>query len=117
MKTLSLQNGDLFLDSRGNLATASDLEALRQRVEEYLKTIRGEWALDLTRGLPYMEQVFVYGVTEQELRQVFDSGIREFEEVTGILNSVSVIDTSARKYYYGASVYTVYGQTEIVING
>jgi hypothetical protein len=117
MKTLSIQDGDLYTDSNGNLAVASDIEGLRQRIEEYLKTIRGEWALDLTRGLPYMEQIFVYGATEQELRRVFDSGIREFSEVVSVVNSVSVIDSKSRKYYYGASVYTVYGETEITING
>jgi len=117
MKTLSLKNGDLHIDSNGNLAVASDLEGLRQRVEGYLKTIKGEWPFDLTRGLPYMEAVFVVGATEQELRQVFDSAIREFDEVVGISNSASVIDTKQRKYYYAASIASVYGTTEIIING
>lgn len=117
MKTLSIQNGDLYLDKKGNLASVEDLEALRQRVEEYLKMIKGEWALDLTRGLPYMEDVFKVGVTEAELRQVFDSAIRSFSEVVGVTNSASLIDTKRRTYHYVASLATVYGQTEVTING
>lgn len=117
MKTLSLQDGDLHIDSSGNIASASDLEALRQQIVEYLKSIRGDWALDLTHGLPYMEEVLIVGVTEGELRQVFDSAIRKFDKVTGITNSASHVDVIQRKYSYIASIYTIYGKTEVAING
>ena len=117
MKTLSIQNGDLHLDEKGNLVSVTELEALRQRIEEYLKMIKGEWALDLTRGLPYMEDVFKVGVVEADVRQVFDSAIRSFSEVVGVTNSLSLIDTKLRTYKYAASVSTEYGETEIVING
>ena len=117
MKTLSIRDGDIYMDEKGNLASVSDLEATRQQIVEYLKSFRGDWCLDLSHGLPYIQKVFVVGASEAQLTQMYDSNIRNFPEVVGIVLSSSFIDTQRRVYYYHAQVQTIYGETEVRIDG
>lgn len=117
MNTIAVKNGDIYLDEKGNLAVVDQLEALSQRVNQYLRLIRGEWALDLTRGQPYYEDIFKVNVKEGDVRNIFDSAIKEFSEVTSVENSVAVINRKTRKFIYAAKVKTIYGRMEIGTNG
>jgi hypothetical protein len=114
MKTLSVDsNHDIHLDRNGNIAIADELEGLRQKVESVLRLIRGEWVLDKTVGVPYMESVFVLGATEGTVKNVYDKAILDVPEVVGITNSTGVLDRPRRKFYYTAQVQTIYGRLDI----
>lgn len=65
--------GDLYVDpSTGDLRAISDIEAEVQAIQVRLRTWRGEWSLDPSAGLPYVESILgVKGVTESFLRRVF----------------------------------------------
>ena len=117
MKVLAIKDGDIYMDRRGNLAHESELEAIRQRITEYLRSIKGDWILDVNHGLPYMTDIFIIGVTNANLRQVYEKSIRSFPEVTGLNNSFSEINSMERTYTFSADVYTIYGVAEIRING
>lgn len=48
---------DLFLRSDGSLATVRDAEAVGQHGRQRLQTFSGEWFLDTTAGVPWLDQV------------------------------------------------------------
>lgn len=56
---LDPQSHDLFVDASGNLAVATDADAVGQLCKQRLKTYLGEWFLDQTVGVPWFQQVFV----------------------------------------------------------
>jgi hypothetical protein len=114
MRVVSVNDDhDIYLDGAGNLAVASDLEGLRQKVTSVLRTIRGEWILDIRYGVPYMEEIFIKGVTEGLAKNVYDKAILDIDEVIGISESTGVIDNKNRKFYYSANVQSIYGRFEV----
>jgi len=50
--------GDMDLTD-GNATLTSGSEATAQRISQRLKLFLGEWFLDLTRGVPYFQQILV----------------------------------------------------------
>ncbi len=114
MRTMSVNDDhDIYLDAEGNLAIAVDLEGLRQKVTSVLRTIRGEWILDVNYGVPYMEEIFIKGVTEGLAKNVYDRAILGVSEVVDIPESTGVIDNKERKFYYSANVRSIYGDFEV----
>jgi hypothetical protein len=117
MKTISIQNGDLHLDASGNISMADGIEGLRQCVVSMLRTIKGEWILDVTFGIPYKQEIFIIGVREAAVRNIYDRAILEFKEVINISHSAGVLDRNQRRFGYAATVETIYGKMEIAYNG
>lgn len=52
---------DLLLDDSGDIATpartATGLALIKQRIHRRLRTIEGDWFLDPTKGLPYLDWI------------------------------------------------------------
>lgn len=48
---------DLHLDEAGALIVVSDAEAVGQHVRQRLMTYRGEWFLDTTAGVPWLQEI------------------------------------------------------------
>lgn len=51
-------DGDIDI-TEGKLSLTTGLEATAQRISQRLKLYFGEWFLDKTRGVPWIQQVFV----------------------------------------------------------
>lgn len=49
---------DLFLRSDGSLAVVTETEAVGQHVRQRLKTFFGEWFLDTTIGVRWIQEIF-----------------------------------------------------------
>lgn len=114
MKTLAIdESGDIYLDAKGNIAVVDGLEGLRQKVMSVLKMIRGEWVLDITAGVPYMDSILIKGADEGTVRNIYDKAILEVEGVVAIANSSGVLDRVTRRYSYAADVRTIYGKLEV----
>lgn len=52
------ETNDVYLDTDGSLVMVNDALAVGQHVRQRLKTYRGEWFLDTTAGVPWLEQIF-----------------------------------------------------------
>ena len=52
------ETNDLFVRDNGNLAIVTGAEAVGQHVRQRLKTFRGEWFLDTTVGVPWLQEIF-----------------------------------------------------------
>lgn len=70
---IKLENFDLVLTSGS--------QAIAQRVKQRLLLFLGEWFLDETEGVPYLQRVLTKGENQDAIRQLF---IREVAETEGI---------------------------------
>jgi len=113
MRTLKTDNGDIALDSRGNLSFIDELQSLAKRVGQKLKLIKGEWVLDLTEGLPYFETKFNMNGSVDNAMLVINKAVLEFREVTAIKASSGFVDRATRIFTYSMVVDTIYGEMEI----
>jgi hypothetical protein len=52
---------DLLLRADGNLAVVTDAEAVGQHGRQRLQTYSGEWFLDTTCGVPWLDQILGKG--------------------------------------------------------
>lgn len=52
-------NCDLFLDSKGNIALAHGIDAYAQIINAKMRTSLGELQLNMGKGIPYFETVFI----------------------------------------------------------
>lgn len=50
-------SNDLFLADDGNLALVTNAEAVGQHARQRLQTYSGEWFLDTTCGVPWLDQI------------------------------------------------------------
>lgn len=53
MKTIGLENNDLYVDDLGNIGVKEDLERLAQDVASSVKVWKGELPRDVDRGIDY----------------------------------------------------------------
>ena len=117
MDTFNIVDGDLMLDSKGNIGLASDLDAVRLLVEENLRMIKGEWTFNLQMGVPYFFDVFNRGISLGTIKTIFDTAVAKTQGVSMILKSDVYHNAQERKFAYRAVVSTIYGTTEVGTNG
>lgn len=102
---------DLFVRAEGDLAIVTGAEAIGQHVRQRLKTYRGEWFLDTTVGVPWLQELF---------GNAYDPGLAESVVKAEILDTfgVSRIDafavgfnrTTRALIIDGVEVLTVYDE-------
>ena len=86
--------------------------SLRQRIQQRLRFMLGEWTLDTRRGT---ESVLGHDFTAELAAAVINAAIRDEgrAEVTGIANVTAALDVSTRVMTYRAEVPTIYGTMPI----
>lgn len=94
---------DLLLDDDGDLAVdANDIavidaaDEVAQRLRNRLKLFRGEWFLDVTRGVPYREEVFAKRNSPARVGAAIKREILTTSGVLELLEYDQEIDASAR---------------------
>jgi hypothetical protein len=103
--------GDLYLDGT-ELALVTGTDAIAQEVLVRLRWWRFEWFLDTSRGVPYLDEVLVKGVSEEGVRAVLR---REIELVPDIARAGVIdveLDRAARSaVVVAAEIQTTEGET------
>lgn len=85
-------SGDLLIESN-DLVLSSGRTAIEQDLASRLRIIRGEWFLDLDRGLPYFEDLFRKGPN----LNAFRAEVRETIEATpGVVELIDLTLTEDR---------------------
>ncbi len=81
--------GDLdYTTTPGQLTVVTGVDAIRQRWLIYIRTFLGEWFLDQSIGVPYIQRILSKGISRQVIKQVFTTASLE---VPGVIQVVSVI--------------------------
>lgn len=87
--------GDIALIGGSMRLTTPGVEEVRQRLAARLGLYLGEWALDITAGIPWREQVLVRGVDLIAVRALLASqitscpGVVRLESLTLTLNAAT----------------------------
>lgn len=104
MKTLGLQNGDLYLN-KGEIAIVSDSDEIAQTLDTRLKTITGEFFLDTNYGIPYWDTI-QNANNISVLNVAMKNTILGTTGVVSILDFTSNLDTQSRTYTISYTVTT-----------
>ena len=104
---------DIFVDSNGNLAIANGNIAVAQGVKQAVHFWRGQWFINQTEGVPYLERVFVQPVTAGLAASVLADSIRAVSGVTSVDDIQAEIDPFTRKLTYNARITTQFGEDAI----
>lgn len=92
------EDGDLFLSDEGELATVTGPEELAQRIATTLNLVRGEWFLEITRGLPWQETILTKHQDTTTVDAVLRAEIASIEGVAQVLAYASEYDPQSRTY-------------------
>jgi hypothetical protein len=88
--------GDLAFDDLGELVLVDGADAVAQEIQTRLRWWRGEWFLDTSRGVPYLESILVKGVTEATVRAILKGEIEAVPGVARVRSMVVSIDRATR---------------------
>ena len=93
---------DLLLDDNGvvlrngDWAFAIDREGIQQRIGQTLRTIAGEWFLDLDYGLPYFEQILIKNPNLPAVQDLFRRALLSVKGVSSVERLNLSLDTTSR---------------------
>lgn len=108
MRTLAVNdNIDIYIGNDGNLAIASDIDAVMQGCEQEARIRLGELPYAQTQGIPFFESVFTespdLGLYEMYLR-------RQFARVQNVVSVQSIaFNIDGDKLQYEAVIATTFG--------
>lgn len=89
-------SNDLHLAADGNLALASDTLAVGQHVRQRLSTFEGEWFLDTTAGVPWLDEILGKAYDPALAESVVKAEILDTDGVTEITSFSVSFDRASR---------------------
>ncbi|MDO9417043.1 hypothetical protein [Pararhizobium sp.] len=102
---------DLYLATDGNLAMVTGALAVGQHVRQRLSTFEGEWFLDTTAGVPWLNEILGRGYDPALAESVVKAEILDTDAVTEITTfSVGFNRASRGLIIRGVEVLTKYDE-------
>lgn len=90
-------SGDLFISESGDLVLNQKADAVRQHLEQRIKTGFREWFLDRSIGIPYFEHVLVKNPNVTVIDSLFKSTILDTPGVDELLAFDLILDNNSRE--------------------
>lgn len=88
-----MQEQDLLLSDKGDLVIkdfdlmlTSDKQILKQAIWQELKTFKGDWFLDIDKGLPYYQDILGQRNSIDSVRAIFIEAIKSVSGVKEIVD-------------------------------
>jgi len=100
-------NNDLYIDGTGSIAFVEGLDCVLQNCEHAMKTMLGECVLDIERGIPNFETIWLGSPNVPQYvlaARVALEAVADVDEVTAF-DTAQVGDVLT----YSATIVTVYG--------
>lgn len=88
--------GDLRISGTRIAKLATFGDAVAQAVSVALSWWRGEWFLDTSRGVPYLDEVFATGVSEASVEAILKREALKVDGVKRVIECTVTIDRSRR---------------------
>lgn len=104
----NIATGDLLLRNN-DLMLIDNAERVAQQILITLQFWAGEWFLDTTQGVPYLEYILVKNPNLNHVRQILTEAILSVEGVQGIDDMILDFDQKNRRLYVEYTANTDYG--------
>lgn len=102
---------DLFLRMNGEVAVVRNAEAVGQHVRQRLKTFEGEWFLDITAGVPWLDEILGRGYDPALAEAVIKGEVLDTDAVNEITSFSVRFDRQRRALEaFSISINTEYDQ-------
>lgn len=88
---------DLALSKTGDVELVDGIHRIKQQIKVTLLTFLGEWFLDDTWGVPYLEKIMVKSPSRAEIENVIRAKVRDVPGVTAVPHVQVEIDAQARQ--------------------
>jgi hypothetical protein len=87
---------DLDLSDAGDASLVDGAERIAQQIKVTLLAFLGEWFLDVSFGIPYVESVLVKGPDRAQLEAIFRAKIADVPGVRTVRRIALLIDHAGR---------------------
>lgn len=104
---LNAKTHDLIVDT--DVMFIDNAERVAQQIKIQLLTFLGEWFLDITHGVPYLEYVLVKNPNFTLVRELFREQILKVDGVSSLVSIDLSYTPSTRKVTLSYEVETEYG--------
>lgn len=104
---LNAKTHDLTLD--GDILFIDNAERVAQQIKIQLLTFLGEWFLDVTHGVPYLEYVLVKNPNFTLIRELFREQILKVDGVSNLVSIDIDFESATRKMLLSYEAETEYG--------
>lgn len=112
MKTFAVNGqNDLYFGKDGNIALASDAEALAQIAAQYVKTLRGELIFDVLRGTPLLDTAWAASSRLPQFEAALRQRLSSVPGVTAI--STLTLRREGDTVAYDAVLKTIFGEAPL----
>lgn len=105
---LNAKSHDIVLRD-GDMLLIDNAERVAQQIKIQLLTFYGEWYLDTTWGVPYMEYILVKNPNFTIIRQIFREQILSVDDVDSVESLDVKYDAQTRTMTLDYSATTSYG--------
>lgn len=104
---LNAKTHDLIIDT--DVMFIDNAERVAQQIKIQLLTFLGEWFLDITHGVPYLEYILVKNPNFTLIREIFREQILKVDGVSSLVAIDLSYTPSTRKVTLSYEVETEYG--------
>lgn len=106
---LSSSSHDLMFSENNDLIIISGVEQVAQQIKCRLKFWLGEWFLDISKGVPYLDSILIKNANLQQIRSIFRTQISGIEGVSKVDSLTLSWDRKTRVLTVEYEVTTSYG--------
>lgn len=115
MRTLFFEDSEFELGPTGNFVIVSEVEGLAERIDQRLKLFKGKYFMDITQGVPYLEDILVKPIDPGLAASILNAEILKEPDVTSIGSVTVDLDANTRVLSYNATVNSSFGSFEVSI--
>lgn len=105
---LNAKSHDLIVNN-ADLMVIDNAERVAQQIKVQLLTWRGEWFLDTTHGVPYLDYILVKNPSIELIRSIFKEQIMSVDDVSDVVDIEIDYDVKTRIMTVAYEASTSYG--------
>ena len=92
------------------MGTADNIEAVRLQAVHRVRTILGEWFLDILEGLPH-QLIFSQRLGVAQVTAIINEELRKIRHVVSVMPTKVALDSTTRHFSYAATIETDFSET------
>lgn len=105
---LSAQTHDLIIKD-GDIVLIDNAERVVQQIKIKLKSFLGEWFLDTTYGIPYLEDILIKNPSIDHIRNILRQEIIDVDDVTAVTSLSVLLNRQSRTLTVNFEAQTTFG--------